>query len=406
MTLGTTFLLSPIAGVVTDKIGMRYTVALGGLFTSSGMFLSSFFVHDINILYFTYSVMYGIGAAFTYSPSLAVLGQYFEKYLGKVSGFATTGSSVFTAFMPFITTHLVKDYGLPTTLRIIAMLSSLIVLCALLYESPAEKPKEIVTKTIQTNATKTKSKRTLITIIGDAIYKENWKKKRYVIWVLAITISQLGYFIPYIYLSAYMKEVFPHYNRDLPLACLGVASGVGRLVFGYVSDLPNANRIVMHQISVALVGVTTMIMSGVDSYTLIIVCVLALGLCDGCYVTLMGPIAIEICGPRGGQQAVGFLLGLCSTPLTLGPVLAGLIYDHTLSYPVVFLVSGLSPILATVFMFLIRCVKDESSGVVGDTEAPPVKGAWDPDNTNVELHSLTNGGAMDEALSPHSKCKK
>lgn len=389
MTLGTTFILSPLAGVVTDKIGMRYTVALGGVFTSCGMFLSSFYVDNINVLFLTYGVMYGIGAAFTYSPSLAVLGHYFDRYLGKVTGFATTGSCVFTAIMPFIYNHLLQEYGLPSTLRIIAMLSSLILLCAILYESPPAKTEAIPVKEI---ADKKKEKKqggaSIMAGLKSAIYMDNWRKKRYVIWVLAITISQLGYFIPYVHMYNYVKHTFPGSDRKLPVSCIGIASGVGRLIFGFIADLPKVNRIVMHQVSVALVGVTTMVLSGLDSYTLVIVCVLALGLCDGCYVTLMGPIAIEICGPRGASQAIGFLLGFCSIPLTLGPVFASLIFDRTGSYSTVFLISGLSPILATVFMFLIRCTRDEKSSIA-DTEAPAVKAAWANHHSNVELHSLT-----------------
>lgn len=400
LTLGTTFILSPVAGVITDKIGMRYTVMLGGLFTSSGMFLSSFALHDINIMYLTYGVMYGIGAALTYSPSLAVLGHYFDRYLGKVSGFATTGSSVFTAVMPFVYHHLLQTYGLTTTLRIIAILSSLIIPCAILYESPPATAKKsndqcATTKSVvavaptkeDTRKRENAKEMKLIKMIKSAIYMDNWRKKRYVIWVFAITISQLGYFIPYVHMSNFVNKTFPGSNRNLPVSCIGIASGVGRLIFGFVADLPNVNRLVMHQISVGLVGVTTMILAGVNSYTLAIVCVLALGLCDGCYVTLMGPIAIEVCGPRGGSQAIGFLLGLCSIPLTIGPVLAGIIFDRTDSYTTVFLISGLSPIVATVFMFLLRCVNDEQSAIA-DTEAPAVKAAWN-DNSDVELHSLT-----------------
>lgn len=227
--------------------------------------------------------------------------------------------------------------------------------------------------------------------LQNAIYMDNWRKKRYVIWVFGITISQLGYFIPYVHMQKFATTNFAGYNPNLPVACIGIASGIGRLIFGAVADLPKINRIVMHQVSMALVGITTMVLAGVDSYGLVIVCVLALGLCDGCYVTLMGPIAIEICGPRGGSQAIGFLLGLCSIPLTIGPVIAGLLLDRTGSYSTVFLVSGLSPIVATIFMFLIRCVNDDQTSGVGDTEAPAVKAAWEQNDLNVELHSLTKG---------------
>ena len=33
--------------------------------------------------------------------------------------------------------------------------------------------------------------------------------------------------------------------------------------------------------------------------------------------------AFDICGPSGASQAIGFLLGLCSIPLTVGPPIAG-----------------------------------------------------------------------------------
>ena len=49
-----------------------------------------------------------------------------------------------------------------------------------------------------------------------------------------------------------------------------------------------------------------------------------LGLFDGCFITMLGPIAYDLCGPSGASQAVGFLLGLCSIPLTIGPLVAGL----------------------------------------------------------------------------------
>ena len=52
-----------------------------------------------------------------------------------------------------------------------------------------------------------------------------------------------------------------------------------------------------------------------------------MGLFDGCFVTLIGPIAFDLCGPQGASQAIGALLGLFSIPMTTGPPVAGIIYD-------------------------------------------------------------------------------
>lgn len=55
---------------------------------------------------------------------------------------------------------------------------------------------------------------------------------------------------------------------------------------------------------------------------LVTVCVF-LGLCDGCFLTMMAPIAFELVGPMQASQAIGYLLGLMAVPMTAGPPIAG-----------------------------------------------------------------------------------
>lgn len=58
---------------------------------------------------------------------------------------------------------------------------------------------------------------------------------------------------------------------------------------------------------------------------LIVVCVF-LGLCDGCFLTMMAPIAFELVGPMQASQAIGYILGLMALPMTAGPPIAGEYY--------------------------------------------------------------------------------
>jgi len=48
-----------------------------------------------------------------------------------------------------------------------------------------------------------------------------------------------------------------------------------------------------------------------------------MGLADGCFVSVMGPIAFDLVGQKGAAQAIGCILGLCSIPMTVGPPIAG-----------------------------------------------------------------------------------
>lgn len=101
----------------------------------------------------------------------------------------------------------------------------------------------------------------------------------------------------------------------------------------------------------------------------------------------MGPVAYDLVGPQGAAQAIGFLLGLCSFGLTLGPPVAGEIYDNNNSYVLAFILAGIPPILGATIMFCIRFVKDERKVSDEIKEAEPLQSmpqiAWDKGTSNV-----------------------
>ena len=49
LTIGTTFFLSPVAGILTDKIGIQLTTFIGGALAAAGMFLSSLLADRVSL---------------------------------------------------------------------------------------------------------------------------------------------------------------------------------------------------------------------------------------------------------------------------------------------------------------------------------------------------------------------
>lgn len=139
--MGTTFLVSMVAGVLTDIVGLQTTTFLGGAIACAGFILSSFAADEIYILYITYGVMTGLGGALAYTPSLTILGHYFKKYMGIVNGVVTAGSSVFTIVMPIVIEFFLKRTGLQWTLRVLGFIAAGIVGCALLFKPAAGRKK-------------------------------------------------------------------------------------------------------------------------------------------------------------------------------------------------------------------------------------------------------------------------
>ena len=182
-----------------------------------------------------------------------------------------------------------------------------------------------------------------------------WKNKKYVIWAIAVPISMLGYFVPYVHLVsppnqlraavtlstksfqvAYVKDILPEADGKLLVLCIGATSFAGRLIFGKIGDLPRVNRVILQQVpfiflkkSVRInyryllllnkksaflaIGIFTMLLTLADSFAWLITLCLFMGLFDGCFVALVGPIAFDLCGPQSASQAIGFLLGMSAT---------------------------------------------------------------------------------------------
>ncbi|XP_044739190.1 monocarboxylate transporter 10 isoform X2 [Chrysoperla carnea] len=377
LTIGTTFFLSPIAGILTDRIGIRRTTLLGGAIASGGMFLSSFLTEHVEYLYFTYGIMFGLGASLAYTPSLVILGHYFQKYLGFVNGVVTAGSSTFTVIMPLILKNILPTFGLENSLRILSLLVGCIMLCALLF-----KPIKIPTHTEYKDDT-----------LKKIINVDIWKLPKYVIWTLSIPIALFGYFVPYVHIKEFCNVYFPNSDGTLPVICVGITSGIGRLVFGYIADSPKVNRILLQQISFFSIGILTILLTFANSFVWLLVISLGMGLFDGCFISLLGPIAFDLCGKDGATQAIGFLLGMCSIPLTIGPPVAGYLYDRTGSYQLPFILAGIPPIIGALVMFSTRCVKNDSKSSKYNTQI--VKNGCLPsgrnnDNDNIR-EPLTNG---------------
>ncbi|KPI94150.1 Monocarboxylate transporter 10 [Papilio xuthus] len=237
--MGTTFFLSPLSGLLTAFLGLRATALLGGSIATAGLLLSSFVVNEVNALYFTYGLMYGLGASLAYTPSLAILGHYFKKYLGLVNGIVTIGSSVFTVIMPSLLEYIIKYHGLEWMFRVLAFFTVGIMLCSLLF-----KPTPLMI--IQTPSHKHESVKSLLKTI---VTVQIWKNSKYRLWALSMPVALFGYFVPYVHIKKFIEETFTDVNDNLPLQCLAITSGLGRLTFGFLADKRGINRILLQQIS-------------------------------------------------------------------------------------------------------------------------------------------------------------
>ncbi|KAI8520349.1 hypothetical protein Bbelb_001030 [Branchiostoma belcheri] len=427
--IGVTFFCSTLASVMTDQFGCRPTAIAGGVVAFIGMLSSSAVTH-LQQLYLTYGVLVGLGSSLAYTPSLVILGHYFQKRMGLVNGLVTFGSSLFTMVLPIVLKFMLRKIGLFPTFRVLSGLVATLVLCGCVYTPLIEKqrPRAVGDGTAAVND----RKRTFVEKIKKHLNLGIWRNRRYVIWAIGVPFALFGYFVPYVHIVNYVRHVMPRANGAALVTYMGAASGVGRLVFGKVSDFACVNRIMLQQLSFLMIveqepklqpcrtpanhsgpysrptpnhGIVTTLLPVLRHYYALVCAVLVLGIFDGCFVALIGPIAFDLVGPEDASQAIGFLLGLASVPLTVGPPLAGLraarrfdigfsrglvwrndrafgseprgwIYDYTGSYNAAFFYSGAPPIIGTCILFLVslgRFSAEENVEKQNDADDIPVE---------------------------------
>ncbi|XP_077977770.1 monocarboxylate transporter 10-like [Glandiceps talaboti] len=385
-TFGLMFLLGAVVGVLNDKFGCRVVSAVGCSIACLAS-LSSAFVRSLGLLYLTYGVLLGIGLSAPYTTPFVVVNRYFDKRLGLATGLVTAGSGVFTLVFPPILSKLIDVIGLWKSMFAISGFLFLMIFCSLTFrpvqsgdgptsdrtgESGHQEADSDSVLNEQNNENdghiangggnecqakgekkKERERPRRPSFIRRHLNVEIWKNKRYRIYAAAIPLAFLGYFVPFVHLINHVKHVLPDVNGSILLTCLGASSLVSRVLSGLLAD--KVNSIILHQISILGLGILTMLLPvSTLHFAGVVVAVLLMGIFDGCFVCLISRNATKIVGEKNSSQAIGFVHGFISIPATIGPPIAGFIFDETGSYNLAFIIFGIPFLIAAGLMFFLK----------------------------------------------------
>ncbi|KAK3552869.1 hypothetical protein QTP86_024264 [Hemibagrus guttatus] len=389
LAMGMIFFCSPVVSMFTDHFGCRKT-AVGGAFVAFLGLLSSSFATTLGLRYFTYGVLFGCGSSFAFQPSLVILGHYFRRRLGLANGVVTATSSLFTIALPVLLKKVVGPLGLSRTFQILSLFMLVQSLLALSFrplipsagagmgsQGPAGD---------QGSTAGTRWRRGVMKV-KKYFNARVFRVATYRVWAFGVATAVLGYMVPYIHLINFVKEEFGETQKEwVLLVCIGASSGVGRLLFGKVGDLiPGVNKIYLQVASFMTLGLMSMMIPQCRVLEgLMVVCVF-MGLCDGCFITIMAPIAFELVGPMQASQAIGYLLGLMAVPMTAGPPIAGLLHDHFKNYHVAFYLAGVPPLVGGMVLFFVPLVFRHAHRKHSNTCDP---------STDSMLKNCTNGDML------------
>ncbi|KAI0364210.1 monocarboxylate permease [Pilatotrama ljubarskyi] len=295
------YFLGTLAGRVFDAYGTRVLIPLGSFLCVISLMLLSLCQKDHAYqVFLAHGVLFGIGIALLFNPSIAVLGHWFRKRRALAIGLTTGGSASGGVVFPIILQRLIPTVGFGWAVRIIAF----ILLCCLI----------VACLTI----------RTRLSLSGhislrSAIDLEGFKDPRYTLATIGAFLLFYGFFIPYFYIEIYanFRGISPHVANYL-LAILNAMTVPSRILPGYIADKVGPINVFIPAAAICSVLILGLWLPahGVASITTFAV---LYGLFSGAFVSLL-PSYIATISPR---EKYGARLGAVYTIVAVATLVVG-----------------------------------------------------------------------------------
>ena len=178
----------------------------------------------MNILYLTYSILYGVGTGFVFSASLNVISRYFNKWRSMATGIVTCGQGGGVLILGPLLQTMIDNLGWQNTYKIMAGVVPVLCLSGLTY-SPNVQSADVDNNLVEDDA-KTSSdedarkerrgkemaegaetpeddKKT-----GWRVYIAVWKEPKFVVTVISASVMMFAHYVPQIHLVRGWGEEF------------------------------------------------------------------------------------------------------------------------------------------------------------------------------------------------------
>ena len=165
-----------------------------------GLVLTSF-SQSLYLMYFTHSLIFGLGVCFLYCCSYLVIAQYFKEKLSMATGIVALGGSLGVLFTGPLLQVLLGSFGWRGSYRIVAAYFSLVCILSLTYNPNVKKTADIgVVSNSEVNG------RDEISVIP--LYRSVWTFPTFVASVTSFMFGSFGMYIPYVYLVSFFFLFF------------------------------------------------------------------------------------------------------------------------------------------------------------------------------------------------------
>ena len=337
-------------GNLTDRIGPRKTIALGGFIMGCGALLTAV-CHTAGILYVSFGLMMGIGVGTSYSPTASTVSRWFVKKKGLAVGIVVSGLGLGTLVYSPLARLLVSLWGWRTSFLVFACMIWGIYFSAAIILRKSPDSVGLAPYGAEEAPQNQRESHRPVQAEMDTISALRSKS----FWLLFFIhyLWVVGMVMPMVHLVPYATDqgVDPDAAAGM-LAVIGGVSVLGRLVLGelgarFLLSKALGAMLFLQAISMVWLSLSTNSLM-LWGFTLLF------GFSYGGLASLFPLITAKYFG----LLALGSIFGLILLGATLGgvigPWLGGAVFDLTGSYSVGFLSGAGSMLLGVLLTFMLR----------------------------------------------------
>uniref|UniRef100_A0A673FYU6 Monocarboxylate transporter 13 n=1 Tax=Sinocyclocheilus rhinocerous TaxID=307959 RepID=A0A673FYU6_9TELE len=318
---------APVGSALSAYFGHRPVVMVGGLLSSIGMVAGSY-AQDLLQLYITVGFLTGFGYALTWTPTVTMLGWYFEKRRPVANALASTGECILTFILTPSFQFMVDQYSWRGAMLILGALQLNLCLCGALLRPlnrlvPPKESSNNRSDSKKSDALKVKIIRYVdYTLIANA---------RFMVYSMFGVFAALGFFAPSLFLVPYARsQGVEEYQAAALMSISAVLDLLGRVLFGWVANLRLVKTVHQLIVTVILLGIVLLLGPLATTFTQLALFSAGYGLVFGATVAIHITVLAEVVGVERLGSALGFFMLIRSSGGLLGPPLAGEMFKRNL----------------------------------------------------------------------------
>jgi len=327
---GTIQLVGPFVALLVNVFGTRIVCIAGAVVSALGFFLATF-SPNVFVLMLLFGVLAGTGLGLMYVPAVVAVGYYFDKRRALATGIAVCGSGAGTFVLAPLASFLLTQLEWQGAIRVFAGLCLCCCLCGLTMKPLPKRPEpKDIDLDAEGNEEKESKSNCLKTVIVTACSPKLMTNVPFLLLTFSNLFATQGLYIPYMFIpSLAASRGVSQVDASFLISIVGICNTIGRIISGFLTDLPGVNALVVTTIALGVGGIAPLAMPFCYSYWSFVIVSVMFGTFLSAWCAVTSPAIVDICGLELLTSGFGTLTFVRGFAALIGPPIAGYLVDST-----------------------------------------------------------------------------